>query len=288
MQPTRIETPISVTLPRFGIALIESHHAHGFRPATFRHAFSKLLLVIDGAGTLRAGHRELALSRHVLVHVPPRVRHDVADVPGDPLSLYGVCYDAGRAGVFGDSLLSKREILRWHLPDVAPHLPGAFRADFREMLFEQWAQQEGWETALRARLGDLIVRAARMEIRFRGRRSIGSRSDHARGRDGAGRVAAYLTRLESGRFLRDTLDDAARATALSRRRFTDLFRVATKSSWLQRVQQMRIDHARRLLRETGKSIASVAFESGFDDASHFHRVFKSIVGHPPSHERRSR
>ncbi len=46
--------------------------------------------------------------------------------------------------------------------------------------------------------------------------------------------------------------------------------------------QLRIAHARKLLRE-GMSISSVALETGFFDQSHFSRNFKRIVGVPPGH-----
>ena len=128
----------------------------------------------------------------------------------------------------------------------------------------------------------MIVAAARIERRVR---RNAKEASHVHAGASAQRVSAYVARLESGRFLRDTLDDAARACAISRRRFTELFRTRVGETWLKRVQRLRIEHARRLLRDTDKSIAAVAFESGFDDASHFHRVFKSIVKCTPMEER---
>jgi AraC-like DNA-binding protein len=214
-----------------------------------------------------------------LVHLPPRVRHRIIDSASEPLSLYGVCYED--TCIVTDSSLLPRTAMSWRLRDIAPHLAAAFRSDYREMLFEQWAREAGWETVLRSRLSDLLVRVARMDQRFRGTRppklvATGS---------GARRVATYLARLESGPFVRDTLDVAARVTGLSRRRFSELFRAVAGQSWLQRVQRLRIEHARKLLKETDKPIVAVAFESGFDDPSHFHRVFKRVVGRSPLAER---
>lgn len=46
--------------------------------------------------------------------------------------------------------------------------------------------------------------------------------------------------------------------------------------------QLRIAHARKLLRE-GMAVSSVALETGFFDQSHFSRNFKRIVGIPPGY-----
>ena len=51
------------------------------------------------------------------------------------------------------------------------------------------------------------------------------------------------------------------------------------------VNGMRVDHARRLLRESGESIKSVAIASGFSGASAFTRAFKRLTGMTPTEYR---
>jgi AraC-like DNA-binding protein len=92
------------------------------------------------------------------------------------------------------------------------------------------------------------------------------------------RVAEYARGL-AGTFYRETSIDAAAARlGLGRRRFTTLFREETGRTWLRAVRELRLEHARRLLRETERSVVAVAFESGFTDLSHFHRVFRESTG----------
>ena len=45
--------------------------------------------------------------------------------------------------------------------------------------------------------------------------------------------------------------------------------------------QLRVEHARRLLQQTHRTIASIAFECGFEDLSTFYRAFKREVGTSP-------
>jgi AraC-like DNA-binding protein len=51
------------------------------------------------------------------------------------------------------------------------------------------------------------------------------------------------------------------------------------------INEVRLDHARRLLVETDKSIGTIALETGFADHSHFTRAYASAFGKTPSNER---
>ena len=48
------------------------------------------------------------------------------------------------------------------------------------------------------------------------------------------------------------------------------------------IENLRLEHARRLLLETENSVLAVAFECGFENASNFHRAFKAAFGCSPS------
>ena len=82
------------------------------------------------------------------------------------------------------------------------------------------------------------------------------------------------------------LDASARRLALSprslRRRLAE-----AGTSYQQILDAVRLDVARRLLRETGAPIAHIAETLGFESPSHFGRAFKRWTGHAPSRERRS-
>jgi transcriptional regulator GlxA family with amidase domain len=52
----------------------------------------------------------------------------------------------------------------------------------------------------------------------------------------------------------------------------------TPGKWLL---EKRLHHARHLLFNTGKSVSEVAFESGFENPSHFSRAFRNYFGAAP-------
>ena len=68
--------------------------------------------------------------------------------------------------------------------------------------------------------------------------------------------------------------------------FCRFFKKLTGKTFTQFTNEMRIDHARRLLSNQHLSIAAVSYESGFNNLSHFNKQFRQIVGVSPSEYRK--
>jgi AraC-like DNA-binding protein len=151
------------------------------------------------------------------------------------------------------------------------------RSIFQEMLFEQDARQEAWEELLHSRLIDLGVRTLRL-ARRRGSKDL---LVFEPGSDSTDRVARYALELKSQFFRQETIAKAARSVGLGRRQFTGLFRKVTGQSWRRYILSLRLKNAAGLLVQTNRSVSAVAFESGFDDLSHFHHRFKLAYGCSP-------
>jgi AraC family L-rhamnose operon regulatory protein RhaS len=94
-------------------------------------------------------------------------------------------------------------------------------------------------------------------------------------------VDRYVAELPHRFFEVTDLDQTAAELSMSRRRFTQLFREATGTSWSNYLTRLRIDYACQLLRETGRSVTAIAFECGYEDLSSFYRAFKRQTGQPP-------
>ena len=75
---------------------------------------------------------------------------------------------------------------------------------------------------------------------------------------------------------------ACRSLATFKREFTRVFDT-TPGKWLI---QKRLSYAQTLLDTTGKSIADIVFESGFENGAHFSRAFKEKYGTAPLHYRK--
>lgn len=81
-------------------------------------------------------------------------------------------------------------------------------------------------------------------------------------------------------------EDVAREHGMSIRNFMRRFQGATGDKPLHYLQRLRIETAKSLLSSTRKSIKTVSYEIGYDDASFFARLFRQHTGLSPNHYRR--
>lgn len=271
-EPTDGYRPVPIELPPTGVFVLESHHRPGFRMASQEHEFLELFYVLEGAGAFHLAGGALPCRRGDLIAVPPGVRHHIEDSPGGPLALYGIAVAPsvwlGEPELF-DRLPADR------LP-VGGLLAGRVRADVKRLLFEQTHARPGSGTLILGLTLQLLTLLARAVTLAEPARRTGPSPTPCRRA-----VQRYAAELPH-RFLEATdLDAAAAELGMSRRRFTQLFREVTGSTWAVYLTRLRIDYACRLLRETSRSILSTAFECGYDDLSLFYRVFRRQTGTTP-------
>ena len=85
-----------------------------------------------------------------------------------------------------------------------------------------------------------------------------------------------------------SLDQLAARAGVSKFYFTRLFKNAMGVSPSRYLLTLRMDEARRLLRETKRSVVEIALDVGFANPSHFARFFRRETGLSPSDYRQQR
>ncbi|MGW8180010.1 MAG: PocR ligand-binding domain-containing protein [bacterium] len=85
-----------------------------------------------------------------------------------------------------------------------------------------------------------------------------------------------------------TLGEVARNAFLSPAYFSHVFRQSTSTCFAHYLQQIRIREAKRLLRQTDRTVTEIAFDSGFNNLSHFNRVFRKLENSSPTQYRNQR
>lgn len=268
----RRSKPQDERVPSWGIYVFESHHAADFHMDWRKHAFVKVLVVGSGSGTVWIGQTAHPCRVGDALVVPAGQRNRIEDSPGAPLSLYVLCV---RPAVW-----SMEPELGQALPAgaVSLHEPAAQRVRelVRRMLYLQTSTQIG----ARAHLTGLALQALAILA------GLEARSPKA-GDDPKVMMRQYVRELSQRFYEVDSIDSEAARLGVSRRRFTQLFRAVTGQTWLGYTQQLRIDHARRLLKETDRTVSSIAFECGFGDLSNFYRVFSRFEAVSPLDYRRA-
>lgn len=274
--------PRDVVIPPCGVLVFESHHAPGFTPSTLCDPFSKFLLVVAGNAQVRSEAGIAHLSAESLLHVASNAPHLYTEDRTSPVTLFALCYRDELIPADVRARLHAVPVRHWNLGRAGPGVSQPCQSDFRELLYEQTLRRIGWEALLHSILVQFCVRITRLESR----RHPDPDLSFARGQASIERVAQYVARMEANFFQPGSLDDAAASTGLSRRRFSALFRQVAGQSWHQRLDELRIRHATRLLRETNRSVLAIAFESGFETLTCFYRCFRRIMRESPQSFRR--
>jgi len=84
-----------------------------------------------------------------------------------------------------------------------------------------------------------------------------------------------------------TLSEISRLVNMSDVSFSRFFRKKTGNTFVDSLTEIRLGHASRILIDSSKSIAEVAYHCGFNNLSNFNRVFKKKKGCTPREFRES-
>ncbi len=79
--------------------------------------------------------------------------------------------------------------------------------------------------------------------------------------------------------------DAAQVAAFSKSYFGYMFKMATHQTFVEYLNQRRIDSAIQMLDHSNKRIIDICYDCGFKNVSHFNRTFKNTIGVSPTEYR---
>lgn len=267
-------------LPSWGVLVLESHHSPEFTMEWREHAFLKLVYVLRGRGVIEMGNRAVRFSEGDLVIVPPKTLNRITDAPDAASSLYVCCIET-RLLTFDADWPSK---LSAGTVPIDPHFSNRIAAQLRKMRHQHASHTPTRQISIVAgalRILEWVMQLQDPAMALRAKKRQG------RAKDDRELMEEYVRRLSTEFYEATTIDDAAESIGMSRRTFTKLFQRVTGSTWLAHVRRLAINHAKHQLAQTNLSIASVAFECGFNDLSTFYRQFKTHVGQSPKRYRES-
>lgn len=265
----KVSTPLRVTLPAEGVLVAESVHATDFRMPERVDPFHKLLYVLQGRVAFHVGWGEVRKAEAgSLLVVPRQMRHAIDDL--EPSTLLLLCL--GETFFVRDANLKALWTELEELPEPVLRLSQPARhqleAMWRRAMLEKSGARIGSAVAVRALAAQTLVLLARL-------------APAAQGDDSERRVAAVVREIEETFYDDWNLDRAAARAGLSRRRFSALFREQAGEAFLEYLVRLRLGHAARLLRAGEHSVTGVIFSCGFNDVSHFYRLFRAAYGAPP-------
>lgn len=267
---TPVTRPIAVSVPPQGAFFAESVHAERFQMAWRHDAFHKCIYVLKGAvvcETRSPGQRTVLRAGSVAA-ISAGHHHRLQD--REPSTLLLLCL--GRDWLDADAELAAvwTSLLRPRKNGLHPSDWVQARVNnlWRHAILEQSIAQPACQVVLRAVAAQILVQFSRVRVE----KTVD---------DAARRVAAVGREIEDSFFDEWNLDRAAARAEMSRRAFSERFRVHAGKSFLEQLTELRLNHAARLLARGHHSIVGAAFSSGYSDLSHFYRLFRQRYGMTP-------
>ncbi|MCF1715085.1 AraC family transcriptional regulator [Flavihumibacter sp. RY-1] len=101
-------------------------------------------------------------------------------------------------------------------------------------------------------------------------------------------LASFREIIESHIFSSASINDLARLTGMSLSSFKRHFEKIYQDSPAQYIQSRKIQEACNLLLRSSLSVREIAYRTGFQDPSHFTKVFRKWAGHSPMEFRNNR
>jgi AraC-like DNA-binding protein/mannose-6-phosphate isomerase-like protein (cupin superfamily) len=244
------------------------------------HPAMELTLVLSGAGTRFVGDDIAPVVPPELVLIGPDVPHYWRGLHGS--SGYVIQFDFGPEHSF------------WRFPEAAP-LTALWERSTRGLLYTG-ATRDRVSDIVRAMAGQNHIERLAALLRVFGllaeapaneQRQLCRKAFRLSAGDPHRQAIQQAIHLIADHCHEDlALMDIARAVHMSRATFCRHFRRLTGRTFVNFLNDVRLDHARRLLVEGALGISAVAFKSGFGNLSHFNRMFLRRLGQTPSAYRR--
>lgn len=269
--------------PRLDVSRLTADHPV-FAHAPHGHGFFEMMYVVRGRGTHRVGAAQVPVRPGDLYVIPPGEAHDARRMRGSEGYMVLFTADALRPGqsdaeafvalpgeVLLLSFLKPLRALGGRIR-VPPALRSALVGHIEALLEELATRKLGWIEAARARLGLVLVEAARLAAPMLGRVTAAHRP-----------LVGDVFRFIEARYARPiTLVDVARAVGKSPAYLTDVVRRETGRTVGGWIIERRMVEARRRLVETEAPLGEIAEALGYEDESYFARRFRQLHGVSPS------
>lgn len=191
----------------------------------------------------------------------------------------------GKAPGYLYVVFNNRRLMLDALTGRKMHLPKDLNADLNDLVTELSGNPgSNTEDLTNALVIRILVRLRRAAARKGRRKGMVPVLNENYQQELVNRAEAFMRRNLHRRLSRE---DIAEAVHLSEPHMARVYKAVTGRTMVERLSEMRVAQAKRLLLESSISITQIAADVGFGSFSHFSKLFKESVGTPPSDYRRA-
>ena len=271
----------NVLPPHRQIHIYEKKHI-GSQPYQYHyHTTNQLLYVINGEGRIFFQKSAYIVKKNDLIIINKNERHvllygDKSEPTVCVINYSDAIFHYLTAGVslleFLQKLHENKKIIsadEYYLRDVPLLL--------KEMLFEIKGEFIDFQQFLAIKLLEILLLLKR---NFLSAESHDKEIRHLASSEK--KVLDTLHYLDLNYYKRLTLDEMVYMACVSKRQYMRIFKKISGKTFVEYLNGVRINHAKQLLGNKDLiKIATVCFETGFEDISYFYRIFKAFTGTTP-------
>lgn len=259
---------LKTNLPDYGIWIDSRRRRLKSEIAIHSHNHLSILYVVSGAGLLEFEQKEYEVFPNTIITLKKDHSHKLMDKPRQAMTVLSLYFDIVTAGLnkyIVDYLFTSDEVF------VLPvYYAENIKRNLRQMLYEQSNKPPGYKLAINQSLSLTILQLYRAYL------DLSRQPKSETHKTSQERVKNTLDFIAKNSFEQHGLSDAARMASVSQRQFTNLCRKITGKSYIKFLNVQRCQKAKELVIKSDMSIASIAFEVGYEDLSTFYRAFKNI------------
>lgn len=252
-----------------------------FEMTEHTHDFIEITYICEGSGVHYIQNERIQVFKGDIFFIPVGVSHvfrPAAPRPDRKLVVYNcilpVEYAERLMGMFPDAA----PIISFFKDTASPWLQvrdtGPFLGWFKDLYREFNARMPGYTAVLTSLVVQILVALHRQ--RLAGLPAAETEASHV-----------WPSMESAVRYIQDnyaatiTLKDLARQFRLSERQFSRQFRQQNGVNFSTFLQNVRVEAACRLLKDSRMSVQDIASSVGYNDLKFFHQLFKRITGVTP-------
>jgi AraC-like DNA-binding protein/mannose-6-phosphate isomerase-like protein (cupin superfamily) len=258
-------------------------HAFDLTEIEHYHDFNELVFIIKGKGIQVIEQNEYMVSAGDVFVLQGNQKHYFKDPSG--IELVNVMFAPNKQqNIISDSVrklegynalfILESQYRALHHFQNKLHLDRSDMAKMEfilnSMMLELEHKLEGYKTLLGNKLEELIILLSRHYSSLE--------ATEAKALVRIGKVIDYLENNFTDKIY---LDKLAEMAFMSTRNFQRIFQKAVGSSPSNYIMQIRLQKARKMLRNTESPITDIAIDSGFGDSNYFIKCFKKEIGITP-------
>lgn len=269
---------------------VRKYHADGMTAELHRHRFIQINYILSGRVRHVINHSAFEVVKGDVFVIPPYIPHrleragdsdfEVFELEFEPDFVWGSTNVMENIGTFFDFAYIEPFLVCEGEVKPGLNISGKDQVLVEGLLEEIRAEYagrtDGYLLAIKADLLKLLVYLGRrFKTDMKNSENSAVFESH---RAAVDRAMTFI----STHFTEDlTVEEVARTAMLSRSYFCYLFKMITGKTFIGYLNELRVNKAGEMLKDTDAPVTEICFDAGFHSISHFNRVFKNVTGISP-------